>query len=84
MSSDAGRFGLVPRLLRETGIDMRVRMPYTGVMNVYLNPYGCTWCGAGKHEHAILWHRAVGFHGWTAPTDAQVKQRMLANREAMR
>jgi hypothetical protein len=53
-------------------------------MNVYLNPYGCTWCGAGKHEHSILWHRAVGFHGWTAPTDAQVKQRMLANREAMR
>jgi hypothetical protein len=32
--------------------------------------------------HAQRWAKAVGWHGWSAPSDEQIKARMLARRAA--
>lgn len=56
-------------------------MDWRWTMPEYVNPHGCTWCAVGKHEHAVTWHKSVGYHSWAAPTDTQIKERMLANRE---
>lgn len=43
-------------------------------------PSGCRWCGVDLRAHFQRWTDAVGWHGWTPPTDAQTKARMLARR----
>jgi hypothetical protein len=44
-------------------------------------PSGCHWCGVDRREHAQRWTEAAGWHGWTAPTQQQIKDRMLARRQ---
>lgn len=48
---------------------------------------GCQHCGAPNRlpdgtPHAQRWTDAAGWHGWTAPTQVQIKARMLARRAA--
>lgn len=48
---------------------------------------GCQHCGAPKRlpdgtPHAQRWTDTAGWHGWTAPTQVQIKTRMLARRAA--
>lgn len=45
-------------------------------------PGGCQHCGLPRHGHCQRWTRAAGWHGYTAPTDEQIKARMLARRAA--
>ena len=45
-------------------------------------PNGCQHCGVTPSEHMQRWKPPVGWHQWTAPTQAQVKDRMQARREA--
>ena len=43
------------------------------------NPMGCRLCGIDRRGHAIQYGPA-GRHTWTAPTQAQIKDRMRARR----
>lgn len=43
-------------------------------------PGGCRWCGIEERGHARQHVPEVGWHAWTAPTDAQRKERMIARR----
>lgn len=44
---------------------------------------GCRHCGNPLHPmHAQRWTEAVGWHGWTQPTQEQIKARMIARRAA--
>jgi hypothetical protein len=45
-------------------------------------PDGCRWCGEGRRGHGRMWKPPVGWHKWTAPTDAQRLARMKARRAA--
>jgi hypothetical protein len=45
------------------------------------NPNGCRRCGIDQRGHAIQ-ALADGSHTWTAPTQDQIKARMLARRTA--
>lgn len=44
------------------------------------SPNACRWCDVDKDVHLQRWVPAVKWHGWTEPTDAQRKARMLARR----
>jgi hypothetical protein len=48
---------------------------------------GCRHCGVPERStpdnpryHAQQWTEGVGWHGWTQPTQDQIKARMLARR----
>jgi len=41
-----------------------------------ITPSGCRWCGVARRDHAQRWTEAAGWHGWTAPTQQQIKDRM--------
>jgi hypothetical protein len=43
-------------------------------------PNGCRWCGLAEAEHYQRWKPPIGWHGWTAPTNEQRKERMFARR----
>lgn len=44
-------------------------------------PFGCRWCGRpGPHGRLFMPRR--GLHEWERPTEAQIKARMLARRNA--
>jgi hypothetical protein len=46
-------------------------------------PFGCRWCGIAQGwTHCQLWIPGRGFHTWKQPTQAQIKARMLARRNA--
>jgi hypothetical protein len=47
-------------------------------------PGGCRWCGVNERSHPFgpTWLPGRGFHGWERPTQAQIKARMLARRNA--
>lgn len=45
-------------------------------------PSACAWCGIRQQDHFRRWHAEAGWHGWTPPTQDQIKARMLARREA--
>lgn len=45
-------------------------------------PSGCTHCGADQRSHYRRWTQTAGWHAWTPPTQAQIKARMTARREA--
>ncbi|MEV0379766.1 hypothetical protein [Nonomuraea sp. NPDC050643] len=47
---------------------------------VVAQPSGCRWCGLAQRGHCQRWTRAAGWHGWTPPTQDQIKQRMKARR----
>ncbi|MDX2999691.1 hypothetical protein PV382_23815 [Streptomyces scabiei] len=46
------------------------------------NPYGCRWCGDDQNSHGRQWTAGHGMHSWQKPTEAQIKARMLARRNA--
>lgn len=46
-------------------------------------PNGCRLCGIERRGHAIQ-GTANGSHTWTAPTNQQIKERMLARRNNRR
>lgn len=43
-------------------------------------PSGCAHCGAARRGHFQRWKDGIGWHRWTAPTQQQIKERMLARR----
>jgi hypothetical protein len=45
-------------------------------------PFGCRWCGREERSHACLFMPRRGYHNWEQPTEAQIKARMLARRNA--
>ena len=45
-------------------------------------PGGCRWCGLGEYGHMQWWLPGRGFHCWEQPTQAQIKARMVARRNA--
>lgn len=45
-------------------------------------PSGCRWCGREQYNHGCWYVPRRGFHGWVQPTQAQIKARMLARRNA--
>lgn len=55
--------------------DGTIRVLHSGV-----SPHACRHCGDDQYHHGNQWHRAVGFHKWIAPTQEQIKDRMLARR----
>lgn len=72
------------------------RLPYldegTGVARGHIRwpegrtptPFGCRWCGISQRSHPFgpTWMRGRGMHVWEQPTQAQIKARMLARRNA--
>ncbi|WP_242892589.1 hypothetical protein [Actinomadura litoris] len=40
----------------------------------------CRHCVIPEIDHFQRWTEAAGWHGWKAPTQAQIKARMLARR----
>lgn len=44
------------------------------------NPAACRWCGIDQRDHMQRWKPPVGWHQHEAPTQAQIKARMLARR----
>ncbi|MFI8535445.1 hypothetical protein ACIGMX_35010 [Streptomyces aquilus] len=44
-------------------------------------PFGCRWCGE-PGPHGLTYLRGRGTHAWEQPTEAQIKARMLARRNA--
>ncbi len=40
-------------------------------------PSGCGWCGIARHGHFRRYTEPVGWHGYVAPSQAQIKSRML-------
>lgn len=51
-----------------------------GDAEVTVEPSACTHCGVPRHDHFQRWSREVGWHKWTAPSQEQIKARMLARR----
>jgi len=47
-----------------------------------MEPSACTWCGIARRGHGRQYADAAGYHGWEAPSDAQVLARMKARRLA--
>ncbi|MFD8529448.1 hypothetical protein ACFV0L_18710 [Streptosporangium canum] len=47
---------------------------------VVAQPNGCRWCGIAQRDHYQRWTRLAGWHGWTPPTQDQIKHRMKARR----
>lgn len=45
-------------------------------------PFGCRWCGTERGHHGRSWMPGHGVHAWVQPTQAQIKARMLARRNA--
>lgn len=45
-------------------------------------PSGCTFCGIGERHHGRQWHDPAGWHAWTAPTESQIRIRMINRRTA--
>lgn len=45
-------------------------------------PFGCRWCGAEQRFHGRRNLRGRNSHCWVQPTQAQIKARMLARRNA--
>jgi hypothetical protein len=45
-------------------------------------PSGCRWCGRDQYNHGCWYVPRRGFHTWVQPTQAQIKARMLARRNA--
>jgi hypothetical protein len=45
-------------------------------------PFGCRWCGREERAHGCWYMPRRGFHTWVQPTQAQIKARMLARRNA--
>ncbi len=45
-------------------------------------PGGCRWCGLEEYGHRQWWLPGRGFHKWAQPTQAQIKARMVARRNA--
>lgn len=45
-------------------------------------PFGCRWCGAEQRFHGLRNLRGRNSHRWVQPTQAQIKARMLARRNA--
>lgn len=41
---------------------------------------GCRHCGVEARDHAQRWTQPAGWHKWAAPTQEQIKQRMLTRR----
>ena len=41
---------------------------------------GCRHCGLPAREHMQRWEPGPGWHKWAAPTQEQIKDRMLARR----
>ena len=62
----------------------------TGMVNGHIRwphgtaptPFGCRWCGSERRSHKQLFLPRRGFHRWERPTEAQIKARMLARRNA--
>ena len=48
----------------------------------HVNPNGCHICGLDERPHMQRWSNPAGWHKWTPPTDAQIKQRMQDRRLA--
>lgn len=47
----------------------------------YSPPSGCHWCGIGQYGHGQRWTEgAAGWHGYTPPTQDQIRTRMLHRR----
>lgn len=44
------------------------------------SPNGCRHCGIAEREHFSRWKPGPGWHVWTAPTDEQIKARMIGRR----
>lgn len=69
-------------------------LPYrdeaTGIRHGYVRwtadrpptPFGCRWCGDEQGHHGRQYLRSRGVHGWERPTEAQIKARMRARRNA--
>jgi hypothetical protein len=47
-------------------------------------PFGCRWCGTEQGGHGHRWIPGKGLHGWEQPTQAQIKARMVARRNAFK
>jgi hypothetical protein len=45
---------------------------------VSVEPNACGWCGVSDREHLQRWTKGAGWHVWSAPTQEQRKERMLA------
>jgi hypothetical protein len=45
-------------------------------------PFGCRWCGAEQRFHGRRNLRGRNSHRWVQPTQAQIKARMVARRNA--
>ncbi|MFC8267757.1 hypothetical protein ACFUIZ_18800 [Streptomyces cinereoruber] len=45
-------------------------------------PSACRWCGIEQRAHYQQWKPPVGWHRWEQPTQAQIKARMTARRNA--
>lgn len=45
-------------------------------------PFGCRWCGTEQGGHGHRWMPGKGMHVWVQPTQAQIKARMVARRNA--
>lgn len=45
-------------------------------------PSGCRWCGAEQRHHGRRSLRGRPSHSWERPTEAQIKARMVARRNA--
>ncbi|WP_176710334.1 hypothetical protein [Streptomyces sp. Wb2n-11] len=64
--------------------------PATGMLHGHVRhpdgnppvPYGCRWCGTAQGGHGRRWKPGQGMHAWEQPTQAQIKARMLARRNA--
>lgn len=41
-------------------------------------PGGCHWCGVMPRKHCNRWNDEIGYHQWTVPTTAQIRERMFA------
>lgn len=62
----------------------------TGLIHGYIRwphgtfptPFGCRWCGRDERSHGCLFMPRRGYHNWVQPTQAQIKARMLARRNA--
>lgn len=55
----------------------------TTTRRITATPNGCQHCGIPQREHMQQWKpEPIGWHTWVAPTQAQIKERMLARRAA--
>jgi hypothetical protein len=59
--------------------------PLDAVPRSLAEPQGCSRCGVPQREHMQRWKKSLsgdGWHQWIAPSQAQIKARMLARRNA--